>query len=158
MKRFLFIFILFSLLGCDYFETKKLSSDDIVQEEIKHIDWENLDTYPTFDSCDSFSSSSDKIKCFENEVSKHIFEVLAQHQVQLKDSVEEEILLKVKISSTGKPSLDDFSLSDDLNRQIPELEEWLEEAVQSLPKIYPAEKRGIPVSSDFKLPLIIKSE
>lgn len=158
MKRFLLILISLSLIGCKKFETKKLSSTDIVQEEIKHIDWNNLDTYPSLETCENTSTKSNKKQCFENEISKHIFEVLASHEVSLKDSIREELELKIFISNRGKASLDKILISEELKNQIPDLEIWLNEAVLSLPKIYPAEKRGIPVSSNFKLPLVIQSE
>jgi|SRR5699024_6291745 len=158
MKRFLLIFIAFSLFSCKEFETKKVSSSEIVQEEIKHIDWKNLDTYPSFSICENFSSKTEKRNCFEQEISKHIFEVLAHHQVSLKDSIREEMILNIEISKEGIPSLNHISVSDSLKNQIPDLEKWLNEAVDDLPEIYPAEKRGIPVSSDFKLPLVIQSE
>lgn len=158
MKGFLFVLIVFSLFSCKEFETKKLSSSDIVEEEIKHIDWKNLDTYPSFDECDQYSIKSEKQNCFENEITKHIFEVLMQNEVVLKDSIREEVILNILISKEGKPSIKNISVSDTLLKQIPELETWLIDAVADLPKIHPAEKRGIPVSSNFKLPLVIQSE
>lgn len=158
MQKFLYIIIVFSLLSCREFETKKLSSNELVQEEIKHIDWKNLDTYPTMDLCDAFTSKTEKRKCFENEISKHIFEVLEKYEVVLKDSIREELVLNILISREGIATLENVEISDSLIHQIPELKEWLNTAVSELPTIYPAEKRGIPVSSNFKLPLIIQSE
>ncbi|HLS31669.1 MAG TPA: hypothetical protein VK021_12495 [Flavobacteriaceae bacterium] len=158
MQRFLLLLIALSLLGCEKFETKKLSSTDIVEEEIKHIDWKNLDSYPSLETCEDITIESNKKQCFENELSKHIFEVLAEHEVSLKDSIREELELKIYISNRGETSLKKVEISAELAEQIPELEDWLNEAVSSLPKIYPAEKRGVPVSSNFKLPLVIQSE
>ncbi len=158
MKRFLLIFIAFSFFSCKEFETKKLSSSEIAAEEIKHIDWKNLDTYPSLSICEDQSSKSANKQCFENEVSKHIFEILAHQEVNLKDSIREEVVLNIVISKEGKPFIDHISISDSLKNQIPELENWLKNAVADLPEIHPAEKRGIPVSSNFKLPLVIQSE
>lgn len=158
MKRFLLILIALSLLGCKKFETKKLSSTDIVEEEIKHIDWKNLDSYPSLKTCEDITIESNRKQCFENELSKHIFEVLASHEVSLKDSIREELELKIFISNQGEATLEKVLISEELQQQIPELEDWLNEAISTLPEIYPAEKRGVPVSSNFKLPLVIQSE
>lgn len=158
MKRWLFFLLAISLLGCKNFETKKISSDAIVQEEMQHIDWRHLDSYPSLDICERETDENYKKRCFETEITKHLFLILAQHEVTLKDSVREEVELKIYISNRGIPSLEQMIISDSLKKEIPELEAWLKEGISGLPTIYPGEKRGIPVGSYFKLPLIIQSE
>ena len=158
MKQFLFLILLGAVISCKNFETKKLSSEELIQEEMKGLDFANLDTYPTFKSCDSVSSNAAVKRCFEAEVTKHIYEVLGQHDVTLKDSIYEEINLVIVVSSKGEPSIDQADVSAELKEQIPDIRKWLDEGVSGLPKIYPAEKRGVPVSSKFKLPLVIQSD
>lgn len=159
MKQFLFIFLICCLWSCKNFETKKLSSEAIVEEEMQHIDWKNLDSYPSFQYCEKeYQTTEDKKQCFKEEISKHIFEVLAQHEVALKDSIREVLELKIRISSQGDPTLEKVKISRKLIEQIPELENWLHDAIESLPEIYPAEKRGVNVSAEFKLPMVIQSE
>jgi len=159
MKRLLpVILCLCALVGCKDFQTKKLSSEKLVQDELKTIDWKSLDTYPSYDSCDDYSTKVLRKKCFEKETSKHIYRSLSEHKVTLKDSVHEKIELTIAISAKGKPSLDKAVIPKALKNEIPDIREWLEGAVTGLPKIYPAEKRGVPVSSKFKLPLVIESQ
>ena len=45
-----------------------------------------------------------------------------------------------------------------VSRQLPEIASWLEQSVDSLPKIYPATKRGIPVVTTFRMPIVIQAE
>lgn len=158
MKQVLLLILLVAVISCKNFETKKLSSDELIQEEMRGLDFANLDTYPTFKSCDSVSSDAAVKRCFEAEVTKHIYELLGQHEVTLKDSIYEEINLVIIISSKGKPNIDQAEISEELEEQIPNIRKWLDEGVSGLPKIYPAEKRGVPVSSKFKLPLVIQSD
>lgn len=158
MNRNLLVIILFTLVGCKNFETKKLSSEKLVRDRLEHMDWKSLDTYPSFDACNSYSDKKAKKNCFEKEISSHIFKVLGRRDVVLKDSIHEEIELIIVISSKGKPSIEKFVIPENIENQIPKIEIWLKDAISSLPKIYPAEKRGVPVKSTFKLPLLIQSE
>lgn len=158
MKKLLLIFLVGAFVGCKNFETKKLSSEQIMQEEMENIDFENLDSYPSFEICDKYSSQEDKKQCFSDEITIRIFQTLGQHEVILKDSVYEKIEMTINISSNGTPELAHAVISDSLKNEIPEIENWLEQALKELPTIYPAEKRGVPVSSSFKLPLVIESQ
>jgi len=158
MKKFLLFVIAISVLGCKHFETRKLSSDQIFHQELEQIDWKNLDAYPSVDACKDASTKKAQQQCFGQAVSRHIYKVLNQHKVVLKDSIHQEIELIIAISDKGKAVLNQVQLPAEVSRQIPEIKKWLQEAVESLPKIYPAKKRGVPVSSKFKLPLLIQSD
>lgn len=157
MKKLLLFVITVSVLGCKHFETQKLSSDQIYQDELKQIDWKDLDTYPSLDACDDASTQKARQTCFGQAVSQHIYRALNTHKVVLKDSIHQEIELVIAISDKGKTTLDQVEIPAEVNRQIPEIKKWLQEAVESLPKIYPAKKRGVPVASKFKLPFIIQA-
>lgn len=157
MKKLLFFFLAMTLIGCKNFEVKKLSSEQLVREELDQIDWERLDSYPSFDACEVYADKMEKKQCFEKEVTFHIMEFLQKHEVVLKDSIREQVELILVVPVEGKPALEAIMISPTLENKIPEIKDWLEESIAELPKIYPAEKRGIPVKSSYKLPLIIES-
>lgn len=157
MKKILLLILVGTLIGCKNFQTKKLSPDQIVEEEMEHMDFEALDSYPSFEICDKKIDKAAKRQCFEKEVSKRIYKTLGKHVVILKDSIYEKIELTITISAQGKAKLAELSISDRLEHQIPDIKKWLNQGVTDLSDIYPAEKRGVPVSSRFKIPLIIAS-
>ncbi len=158
MKRLLLLFIAMLVVGCKNFETQKFSSEQIVKQELARMDWDELDTYPSFGECDGLPTKAERKQCFEQQFSRHIFKVLSQHQVELKDSIHQQLVLTIAISAEGIPSLDKLTIPQEVKAQIPEIRTWIEQAISNLPKIYPAEKRGVPVASKFKLPLIIQSQ
>lgn len=158
MNRLLLILFLFGLVGCKNFETKKLTSEQIMQEELENIDWKNLDAYPSFKKCEPKATEKAKKECFEEEITSQIFRVLGKHEVVLKDSVYERLELTIRISPQGKASMENLKISDSLAAQIPQIQEWIREALGNMPEVYPGEKRGIPVSSSFTLPLVIESQ
>lgn len=159
MNKFLLVFLVIAVMcGCKNFTTEKVTPQQIVKRELAHLDWHDLDSYPSFVSCADSLSKQAKQVCFEQKLSTHIYTVLSQHQVHLTDSIYEKIELVIRISAEGKPSLEKVYVSELITTKIPDIKKWLNQAILSLPEIYPAEKRGIPVSAKFKLPLIIQSE
>ena len=145
------------LISCKNFETKRVCSDDIFQEEVKEINWKEIETYPAFASCEQYSDQK-RQHCFEKTFSSHIYTFLAQKTVIVNDSIQEKLVLHLSISAKGKPSLDSVTMNQTLIEKLPEFRTWLDSSVITLPKIYPARKRGIPVATNFKLPLQIESE
>ena len=51
--------------SCNYFDAKKVSADDILEEELQTFTWNEVDEYPSFEMCDSLSSKAEKKQCFE---------------------------------------------------------------------------------------------
>lgn len=157
MQKIIGCILVVILFGCKNFETNKISSEEILQEQLRQIDWKEVENYPTFPECENCNDKEAQKRCFQQKLSSHIYASLAKHQVIISDSVEEKIWLQLTFSAEGKPSLDSVRSTSVLKQEIPQLQEWLDSAVMDLPKIYPAQKRGIPVKTSFKLPLLITS-
>ncbi|SHI42416.1 hypothetical protein SAMN04488096_101545 [Mesonia phycicola] len=156
--KYSYLLLLLFCLGCQNFETKKISSDEIVEEELKEFNWTEVEVYPSFKICEPIDNKQEKKSCFEKLFTQKIYTSLSQKKVILSDSIEEKMMLFISISSNGKPNLDSVEVSTFIQEKIPELHKWLEVSVNELPKIYPARKRGIPVKTSFKLPLVISSQ
>lgn len=158
MYKITWVFLFFVLLGCQQLETKKIFSDEIAAEELKHINWNNVESYPSFPECEKCENKTKQKRCFEQQVTSVIYESLATHQVVLQDSLQEKVVVFIGISAKGEVKIDSLKASPYLYTQLPEFKTWIRDAVSSLPKTYPAQKRGIPVSTSFQLPLKIQSE
>ena len=56
MKHAIFsLFLLVLASSCQFFETEKISTETFYEEEIKAIDWKDVDQYPVFTECSDFS-------------------------------------------------------------------------------------------------------
>ena len=156
--KYSYLLLLFLCLGCQNFETKKISSEDLVEEELKELNWQEVEVYPSFKACENLSESQAKKTCFEREFALNLHESLQQKKVILSDSIQEKMLLYISVNAKGVPSLDSLETSVLIEEKVPEMRVWLQKSIEQLPKIYPARKRGIPVKTSFKLPLVIASE
>lgn len=157
MKRILPVF-LFALLACDRFETKKITSEEILQEETRELNWHEVDQYPAFSECREIMEEDAAKTCFGNKVAEYFYARLEAKQPVVTRELNDTLYLFLKISEKGIPAIDSTQIDSVTVEQLPEIRTWLTESVDSLPKIYPATKRGIPVVTTFKMPIVIKAE
>ncbi|HET8838371.1 MAG TPA: hypothetical protein VFM82_05175 [Flavobacteriaceae bacterium] len=151
-------FLLILFVGCKDFETKKISSEEVLNEQLSHFNWNSVDVYPSFAECQELMEKPDLKKCFERILVENIHKELAKHQIIAEDSIRETATLYLLISAEGEPKIDSLLLSEKLRAEVPELKNWLENSIQSLPTIFPARTRGIPVATKFILPIQVVSE
>jgi len=144
--------------SCEYFNVKKTSSEAILNEELQTFNWNDVDVYPTFFDCDSLNTKKDKALCFESVLTNQILNFLKEKSIVVTEDVNDTINLKFKVSETGTTTLDTFYVDSITLQQIPDIKLYIRESLLSLPKIYPAIKRGQQVKTEFALPVIINVE
>lgn len=150
----LFCFILFT--SCDYFSFKKPVKKSISQ--IDSIDYTKVDDYPVFPECDSIPSQEKQRICFQIKMSKHIYLSLNQIDINAETTFNDTIIVKIIIDQVGKTKLSSIQKSDKISQSLPKLDSIISAGLQNLPLLQPAIKRGIPVSAEFSLPIIIKTD
>lgn len=157
MKRTLLLLLSIFLFSCN-FETKKISSEEVLELESQTLNWKEVDQYPAFEDCQEETELTAARDCFEQEVAENIYAYLAKQQPVVTEAINDTLLLYLKISKEGRPEIDSVEIDSTTTKQLPEIRSWLTQSIDSLPKIYPASKRGIPVSTVFKMPIVIKAE
>ena len=152
MKRIipLLFFVIFN--SCDYFDKKKIDTKTIVEEELKSIDWNDVDQYPTFSICDS---TDNKKMCFEDVLRNRLNEQLAKQNIVVSEDVSDTVVLKIHIDKTGAFSIKDILSEQTTKELIPQLDSLLRHSFDSLPKIHPAIKRSQQVATEFNLPVVV---
>ncbi len=156
MYRVLLILCGLLLTSCNYFESKKVSKDSIVQQELKTFTWNEVDTFPSFEACNSFETQALKKMCFENEITSHVFKALNKANVEVYNSMSETIELQLLISEKGDFSILSSKISKIVKVSIPEINKILLQSILTLPQAYPAIKRGQQVKTQFVLPILLE--
>lgn len=157
--RIILLLLLFPFFsGCNNFETKKISSEEVLDHETRTLNWKEVDEYPAFENCRNITELEKARECFEATVANSVNSYLARQEPIVTESIDDTVFVQLEISKTGKPTIENIEVDTLVTNQIPELKLWLHQSIDSLPKIYPAIKRGIPVSSVFKMPVVIKAE
>jgi len=145
--------MLFFITSCDKFSFSKNKN---IQDLDTIVDFSSVDTFPSFKPCDSIIDKTKKSDCFRTTIHQKIGAELQQHTFVIKDSIDEVILVDLIINSEGIFNLDTIKSSDNIKKEMPQLDSLLRVSVRKLPKIHAANKRGIPVSVKYSLPIRIK--
>lgn len=157
MKKALLVLSILIFASCN-FETKKISSEEVLEQESRSLNWREVDEYPAFKDCEDLIELKAAKNCFENKVAQTIYTFLAQQQPVVTESINDTLYLYLEIDKKGKPRIDSIEVDSLVLKQLPKIENWLRQSIDSLPKIYPANKRGIPVSTMFKMPVVVKAK
>jgi len=119
------------------------------------LDYSSVDVSPSFRVCDSLIEKDKKDTCFRTTLRQEIFSSLAKQSIQVPQSVDETIEVAITIQSNKEVKLTSIKSSDSLIAIVPSLKAILKKSVEELPAVYPAIKRGIPVTTVYKLPIRI---
>ena len=158
MKKAFPFLLLLLYISCDELETRKISSEEILSEEKKELNWREVDQYPAFKECQQISEIDAAKECFGKKVANYIYARLEAKQPVVTEELHDTLLLHLHISEAGVPEIDSVEIDSLVIAQLPQIQSWLRQSVDSLPKIYPASKRGIPVATKFIMPIVIKAE
>ena len=119
------------------------------------VDFTSVDLSPSFSVCDSLVDKEKKSDCFRKTIHQKIGEELQKHEFQTNDSINETIFVDILINSKGEIQFESLTSNNVISKALTDLDSLLENAVNNLPKIYPAIKRGIPVTTKYQLPIQI---
>ncbi len=158
MKYFAYLLLILGCTSCQFFETEKISSDTFYESALKTIDWKNVDSYPAFASCDTLSEKEQQKSCFEGELAYQLQQSMtAQGVASLKD-LNDTIILSFSISEKAQISILEMQIDSLLQRAFPNLKDSLKYSIDALQLVAPAYKRGIPVKTQFTLPIVVTTE
>ena len=150
------VFIVFT--SCNYFDVKKTSSEAILNEELKTFNWSEVDVYPSFSSCDNEQSEEAKKLCFQNTLRNVIYSEIKSDTIVVSENLKDTILITFQITEKGKLSVVNMEIDSLTQKEIPNIETLLHNSLNTLPKIYPAIKRGQQVKTEFILPVVIEAD
>ena len=120
------------------------------------VNFSSVDTSPSFKVCDSIIDKQKKTNCFRTTIHQKIGAELQKHQFVIRDSISEIVYVDLLITSNGKIVLEAMDSSEEIKNQLPKLDSILRISVDKIPNVYAAIKRGIPVTTKYRLPIKIQ--
>lgn len=154
MRVFLLFFSFVLFVSCDYFSSSKNRN---AQPLDTIVDFTKVDVSPSFKMCDKLIDDA-KTKCFRANIHQQLTKNFKQIELTTEEDFNELINVNLLIDKQGEVSLKEITTSDLLQKLLPDLEVCIEKSISSLPKLSPAIKRGIPVTTQYKLPIKIKTK
>lgn len=155
MRKFFTILMVCSFASCIFFESTDEKAQKLVSKELQSIDWTDVDKYPLLNDCDETASKVEQKKCFIETLSFHFTMTLQEFQPVLNKTVNDTVFIDFIVEHTGNISIVNIHNKEVLEEQIKEFEEKITESLTNLSRIEPALKRGIPVNTKFRIPIVI---
>ncbi|MCM5662261.1 hypothetical protein [Galbibacter mesophilus] len=158
MRKIGVILCCFLLVSCEFFTSKKETKEAIVERERKSINWNDVDQYPLFETCDETASRNEQIACFQETFTAHFLATLADNHLVSHTHLHDTINVHLLIGKEGHVTILQIKKNKKVAKEIPEIDTLIANSVETLPRVYPALKRNIPVNMKIQLPIIIKVE
>ncbi len=150
-------FVVALLLGsCQYIDKQIPSEDELLKREMESIDWKQVDEYPSFAVCDSLTTKSDKKDCFFDQLNNLIQEKLSNDTPAVLYPKVDTIQVLVTISPDATMTFEPRLKADSLQYDTKKVDSILRSKLVDFPVVSPAIKRGIPVKTQFEIPVALK--
>jgi len=149
------ILSLLFLTSCDYFFPKQATQNTPTIDTV--IDFTTVDAYPLFPACQNIPDREKQKICFQIKMAEHINRLLKEHPLKTKTAQNDTLLVTLKVLQSGKTQfvkVTSKSHNKDYERLLSAL---LKNNENKLPILQAAIKRGMPVTTQFELPVIIKN-
>ena len=160
MRKTLIIIFCFFSISCefDFQIDKKITVDEFINEELKSLNWNDVDQYPVFENCLEINNVKNKNNCFVETITNSFRENLKTNNLVLNRTLIDTVRMVLKVDKIGKISIENMTISDQNNKYKEVITKSFENTVSSLPKLYPAIKRGQEVDVIFNIPIIVSTE
>ena len=154
---FLGILLGLCLVSCDWFTSREAKTRALVEEEIRSINWNEVDQFPLFEACQETASKPEQQECFQNTLVMHLSMALQDFEFRSDQSFSDTLFVDFLVDRQGGLSVLSVEENPLLTADNPEFERIVSGSLRSLPRLQPALKRGIPVSARFRIPLVVQT-
>ena len=155
MKKLIPILLLLALSinSCQYF-SQVPNEEELLKKELESINWKQVDEFPSFSSCDSVLDKSQKKQCFFDFLTQLIQQKLNVDTLSVLYPQLDTIDVKVTISPDASMVFEP-QITDTLSYNTTKIDSILKARLVDFPAVHPAIKRGIPVKTQFLLPVML---
>ena len=152
------IVVLLLLQSCQYFEKQVPNEKKLLDKELKEINWNEVDEYPSFPECEKLNDLDQRKQCFFDYLTTKIQQKLAIDTLAFLFPELDTIEVKVTVLPNSLMEFEPQFPKDSVAYDTIKIDSILKVRLIDFPKVNPAIKRGIPVRTQFVLPVIIKAE
>ncbi|NJB82126.1 hypothetical protein [Wenyingzhuangia aestuarii] len=151
------------LLALSLFSCQKICSVASVLckgkvEKQEPIDFTQVDQFPQFKDCDAMLNFEESKACFQSTLHAKISERIQNLKFKTDSNLTDTVLIHFSITKEGQFVCNNIKANDSLILALPNLSAEIQEIILGLATVSPAQKRGIPVTSTYTLPLVVNTK
>ena len=158
LKQFFLFLVVILFNSCQYFDKQVPLEKDLLQKELKAINWNEVDEFPSVADCDKIENKTMRQQCFFEYMTQLIQYKLSVDTLSILYPELDTIEVKVTIYPNSRLQFEPLFPKDSVTYDTVKIDSILKARLVGFPKINPAIKRGIPVKTQFILPVILKVE
>lgn len=155
---FIFITLLAFATSCQFFDKQVPSKEVLLQKELKAINWNEVDEYPSIEACEKIENKTQQKQCFFEFLTQIIQQKLSVDTLSMLYPELDTIDVKVTVFPNATIQFDPQFPKGSVGYDTVKIDSILRARLVDFPKINPALKRGIPIKTQFILPVIIDVE
>jgi hypothetical protein len=158
LKHYSFFLVCILFNSCQYFDKQIPSEKELLQKELKAINWKEVDEYPSVVDCEKIEDKKQRQQCFFEILTQLIQEKLSTDTLSVLYPELDTIEVRVTIFPDATMQFEPQFPKDSVAYDTVKIDSILKARLVDFPKVNPAIKRGIPVKTQFILPVILKVE
>lgn len=158
MKKLLPLLLVLCFYSCQYFDKQVPNEKELLEKELKEINWNEVDEYPSVETCEKLTDADQRKQCFFEFLTAEIQQKLNVDTLAILFPKLDTVEVKVTVFPNATMEFEPQFPKDSVAYDTIKIDSILHARLIDFPKVNPAIKRGIPVKTQFVLPVIIKSE
>tara|TARA_B110000977_G_scaffold10522_1_gene13758 strand:- start:2057 stop:2533 length:477 start_codon:yes stop_codon:yes gene_type:complete len=155
MRKVLYLGLICLFYNCAWLTPKEELKAQYVADQLKEIDWQSVDLYPLFESCEETLSKSLQKECFEAVIKEKIVWVVQQMFDQDSLSFSGTFSIDFKVNASADIHIQKIDGFTGSMKEMQSFEKRIQKEIAFLPFLSPAVKQGIPVTTRFQIPIEI---
>lgn len=149
------LFFLFLLSSCRYFDAPVPNEEELLQKRLNEINWKEVSVYPSLPECDALTDKEMRKECFFSSMTQLIQAKLDTDTLAILYPEIDTINVKVTIFPDASLQFEPQLPQDSTSYNKIKIDSLLRARLADFPKVEPAQKEGVPVKTQFILPVII---
>ncbi len=152
MKPGYVIAFLLLLAGCKTDQEISLEAQEKASQRFQELDRSRLDAYPLFDGCDELENSPD---CFYRHLQSLVNDRLAMCDLDVQLAARDSVVASITVLKSGQIRYDSILQPSENHVAHKKIDSLLKARLSHLPAIQSALKQDIPVTSTYRLPIVL---
>ena len=132
--------------------------EKLLEERLNQINWKEVSSYPSLPECDSVLDKEQKKECFFSSMTRLVQERLNVDTLAILYPEIDTIEVKVTVFPDATVKFEPQLPTDSVHYDKEKIDSLLRARLNNFPAVEPAQKEGVPVKSQFVLPVIINVE
>lgn len=154
-KLMLYFALIFLTGACQFLDKKVPNKQELLQKELQSINWNQVDEYPSFVQCDSVRDAKANQSCFFTYLTQLIQARLGLDTLTMLYPDLDTINLKITVLPNATFKFEP-QISDTVAYNKIFIDSVFKARLVGFPKVNPAIKRGLPVKTQFVLPVVLQ--